>query len=47
MAIILPIFISFKFIKVYQWILTRLTITTIITYGLYHEWINGVIEWSK
>nr|YP_008081171.1 NADH dehydrogenase subunit 3 [Sogatella furcifera]AGH29092.1 NADH dehydrogenase subunit 3 [Sogatella furcifera]AGH29109.1 NADH dehydrogenase subunit 3 [Sogatella furcifera]QVO59332.1 NADH dehydrogenase subunit 3 [Sogatella furcifera]UXN45378.1 NADH dehydrogenase subunit 3 [Sogatella furcifera]UXN45391.1 NADH dehydrogenase subunit 3 [Sogatella furcifera] len=46
-AIMLPIFISFKFMKVYQWMLTSLTITTIITYGLYHEWINGVIEWSK
>nr|WNK76443.1 NADH dehydrogenase subunit 3 [Sogatella furcifera] len=46
-AIMLPIFISFKFMKVYQWMLTSLTISTIITYGLYHEWINGVIEWSK
>nr|YP_009629417.1 NADH dehydrogenase subunit 3 [Sogatella vibix]AVV32053.1 NADH dehydrogenase subunit 3 [Sogatella vibix] len=46
-AIMLPMFISLKVMKAYQWMLTSLTITTLITYGLYHEWINGVIEWSK
>nr|YP_010118110.1 NADH dehydrogenase subunit 3 [Sogatella kolophon]QPN54204.1 NADH dehydrogenase subunit 3 [Sogatella kolophon] len=46
-AIMLPMFISLKFMKVYQWMMTSLTIVTLITYGLYHEWINGVIEWAK
>nr|QBZ38140.1 NADH dehydrogenase subunit 3 [Muirodelphax atratus] len=46
-AIMLPIFISIKMMKMYQWAIASTLITLIITYGLYHEWMNGVIEWSK
>nr|QDC34249.1 NADH dehydrogenase subunit 3 [Laodelphax striatellus]QDC34288.1 NADH dehydrogenase subunit 3 [Laodelphax striatellus]QDC34301.1 NADH dehydrogenase subunit 3 [Laodelphax striatellus]QDC34314.1 NADH dehydrogenase subunit 3 [Laodelphax striatellus] len=46
-AIMLPIFVSIKIMKIYQWTIASMLITMIITYGLYHEWINGVIEWAK
>nr|YP_009987550.1 NADH dehydrogenase subunit 3 [Ishiharodelphax matsuyamensis]QBZ38023.1 NADH dehydrogenase subunit 3 [Ishiharodelphax matsuyamensis] len=46
-AIMLPIFISFKLMKTFQWMTSSILISSLITYGLYHEWMNGVIEWSK
>nr|QUS62613.1 NADH dehydrogenase subunit 3 [Unkanodes sapporona] len=46
-AIMLPIFISMKMMNIYQWMIASTLITLIITYGLYHEWMNGVIEWAK
>nr|YP_009987524.1 NADH dehydrogenase subunit 3 [Chloriona tateyamana]QBZ37984.1 NADH dehydrogenase subunit 3 [Chloriona tateyamana] len=46
-AIMLPMFISNKLMNMNQWFNSSILITLIITYGLYHEWLNGVIEWSK
>nr|YP_009987537.1 NADH dehydrogenase subunit 3 [Epeurysa nawaii]QBZ37997.1 NADH dehydrogenase subunit 3 [Epeurysa nawaii]QBZ38010.1 NADH dehydrogenase subunit 3 [Epeurysa nawaii] len=47
LTIILPIINSIKMMKIYEWLKSSLIITTIITYGLLHEWFNGMIEWSK
>nr|QBZ38179.1 NADH dehydrogenase subunit 3 [Sogata hakonensis] len=47
LAIMLPMTISMKMMNLNQWIFSSYLITMIITYGLYHEWINGAIEWSK
>nr|QBZ38192.1 NADH dehydrogenase subunit 3 [Stenocranus matsumurai] len=47
LALIIPMIISFKMMKIKQWMMSSLTILLIVTYGLYHEWMNGVIEWSK
>nr|YP_009468946.1 NADH dehydrogenase subunit 3 [Changeondelphax velitchkovskyi]AVC55492.1 NADH dehydrogenase subunit 3 [Changeondelphax velitchkovskyi] len=46
-AIMLPMFISWKLMKIKEWFLMSILITSIILYGLYHEWMNGVMEWSK
>nr|YP_009987511.1 NADH dehydrogenase subunit 3 [Bambusiphaga taibaishana]QBZ37971.1 NADH dehydrogenase subunit 3 [Bambusiphaga taibaishana] len=45
--LILPLISSFKLINLNQWFKSSLIITIIILYGLIHEWLNGVIEWSK
>nr|YP_009987498.1 NADH dehydrogenase subunit 3 [Bambusiphaga furca]QBZ37958.1 NADH dehydrogenase subunit 3 [Bambusiphaga furca] len=47
LTLILPFISSFKMMNLYQWMKYSLMITTIILYGLYHEWMNGIIEWSK
>nr|QBZ38205.1 NADH dehydrogenase subunit 3 [Mahmutkashgaria sulcatus] len=46
LVLMLPMFISMKMMNSISWFLSSLTISMIITYGLYHEWMNGVIEWS-
>nr|YP_009987576.1 NADH dehydrogenase subunit 3 [Tropidocephala brunnipennis]QBZ38049.1 NADH dehydrogenase subunit 3 [Tropidocephala brunnipennis] len=47
LTLILPMISSFKMIKLTHWLISSLTILTLIIYGLMHEWMNGVIEWSK
>ncbi|YP_008238913.1 NADH dehydrogenase subunit 3 (mitochondrion) [Nilaparvata lugens] len=47
MAIMLPIFISMKLMTVKKWFTLSMLICMLILYGLYHEWMNGIIEWSK
>nr|QBZ38101.1 NADH dehydrogenase subunit 3 [Cemus sauteri] len=46
LALMLPMFISIKMMNLTSWFLASWLISLIITYGLYHEWTNGVIEWS-
>nr|QWW90533.1 NADH dehydrogenase subunit 3 [Matsumuramata muiri] len=46
LALMLPMFISMKMMNSLSWFISSWLITGIIMYGLYHEWMNGVIEWS-
>nr|AVJ52392.1 NADH dehydrogenase subunit 3 [Augocoris gomesii] len=46
-AIILPIIITMKFNMTSTWIMTIIFFTLILIMGLYYEWNNGVLEWSK
>nr|YP_009971805.1 NADH dehydrogenase subunit 3 [Chrysocoris stollii]QNH68692.1 NADH dehydrogenase subunit 3 [Chrysocoris stollii]UCC45941.1 NADH dehydrogenase subunit 3 [Chrysocoris stollii] len=46
-AIILPIIITMKWNLTSTWILTITFFIFILTMGLYYEWNNGVLEWSK
>nr|QBZ38166.1 NADH dehydrogenase subunit 3 [Purohita sinica] len=47
LTLILPIVSSMKLLKLNQWFISSSVIVVLIIYGLLHEWINGVIEWSK
>nr|UBS94010.1 NADH dehydrogenase subunit 3 [Oliarus cf. filicicola HI01081] len=46
-SLILPISITFKFINLMEWLKTSSIIMILILYGLYHEWMNGILQWSK
>nr|QBZ38088.1 NADH dehydrogenase subunit 3 [Bambusiphaga maculata] len=47
LTLVLPMITSFKLMKMNQWFKSSLMISVLIMYGLMHEWLNGVIEWSK
>nr|YP_009629404.1 NADH dehydrogenase subunit 3 [Saccharosydne procerus]AVV32040.1 NADH dehydrogenase subunit 3 [Saccharosydne procerus] len=47
LTLILPMISSMKMMKIKQWLKSSMIILMLISYGLYHEWYNGVIEWSK
>nr|QBZ38075.1 NADH dehydrogenase subunit 3 [Bambusiphaga luodianensis] len=47
LTLILPFITSFKMMKFSQWFFSGLLIILMILYGLVHEWMNGIIEWSK
>nr|AVJ52421.1 NADH dehydrogenase subunit 3 [Psacasta exanthematica] len=46
-AIILPIIITMKWTMTSKWIGTILLFIIILILGLYYEWYNGMLEWSK
>nr|UPL65461.1 NADH dehydrogenase subunit 3 [Cymus sp.] len=46
-AIILPMIISMKTSNIMSWSITVMTFLTILTVGLYYEWYNNMLEWSK
>nr|YP_009987563.1 NADH dehydrogenase subunit 3 [Perkinsiella saccharicida]QBZ38036.1 NADH dehydrogenase subunit 3 [Perkinsiella saccharicida] len=46
LVLMLPMFISMKMLNSISWFFSSWMISSIIMYGLYHEWMNGVIEWS-
>nr|AVJ52417.1 NADH dehydrogenase subunit 3 [Odontotarsus robustus] len=46
-AIILPIIITMKWTMTTAWIGTILGFIMILIIGLYYEWNNGMLEWSK
>nr|AVJ52424.1 NADH dehydrogenase subunit 3 [Solenosthedium bilunatum] len=46
-AILLPIVITLKWSMTSAWMVTILSFILILILGLYYEWNNGVLEWSK
>nr|AVJ52428.1 NADH dehydrogenase subunit 3 [Symphylus caribbeanus] len=46
-AIILPIIITMKWTMTSTWIGTILGFIMVLILGLYYEWNNGMLEWSK
>nr|AFI54805.1 NADH dehydrogenase subunit 3 [Eucorysses grandis]AVJ52403.1 NADH dehydrogenase subunit 3 [Eucorysses grandis] len=46
-AIILPIIITMKWNLTSTWIMTIMFFIIILILGLYYEWNNGVLEWTK
>nr|YP_009654725.1 NADH dehydrogenase subunit 3 [Cantao ocellatus]QCI09281.1 NADH dehydrogenase subunit 3 [Cantao ocellatus] len=46
-AIILPVIITMKWNMTSMWLLTIMAFIIILLLGLYYEWNNGVLEWSK
>nr|WOW98989.1 NADH dehydrogenase subunit 3 [Cixiini sp.] len=46
-TLMLPISYSSKFLNLKEWFLSSMTILILVLYGLYHEWMNGMLEWSK
>nr|YP_009654881.1 NADH dehydrogenase subunit 3 [Scotinophara lurida]QCI09448.1 NADH dehydrogenase subunit 3 [Scotinophara lurida] len=46
-AIMLPIILTLKLSLSKEWIVTILIFIIILIIGLYHEWNNGVLEWTN
>nr|YP_010839107.1 NADH dehydrogenase subunit 3 [Raivuna sinica]WGG26904.1 NADH dehydrogenase subunit 3 [Raivuna sinica] len=45
-SLILPMF-STKMIKMNEWFTSSMITILILIMGLYHEWNNGMLEWTK
>nr|QDI94017.1 NADH dehydrogenase subunit 3 [Tuxedo flavicollis] len=46
-VIILPMIISLKNSNMMNWFITSSLFIMILILGLYHEWKNGILEWSN
>nr|QGR23961.1 NADH dehydrogenase subunit 3 [Drosophila antonietae] len=46
-ALILPMIIIFKFSNMLIWMLTSIIFILILLGGLYHEWNQGMLNWSN
>nr|QJT42835.1 NADH dehydrogenase subunit 3 [Empoascanara dwalata] len=45
--IILPMILTLKSSQMTAWLLTSTIFILILILGLYHEWINGMLNWTK
>lgn len=45
--IILPIIITIKYTIIKYWLLTSSLFVAVLIIGLYHEWYNGILKWTK
>nr|YP_011036738.1 NADH dehydrogenase subunit 3 [Xestocephalus cognatus]WRK21342.1 NADH dehydrogenase subunit 3 [Xestocephalus cognatus] len=45
--IILPMIITIKSSMLLKWLISSTTVITILLTGLYHEWNNGLLNWTK
>nr|YP_011010309.1 NADH dehydrogenase subunit 3 [Metrocoris ciliatus]WPW46924.1 NADH dehydrogenase subunit 3 [Metrocoris ciliatus] len=45
--ILLPTIKVLQMSELYMWFMTTSTFIIILTAGLYHEWKNGILEWSN
>nr|UPL65798.1 NADH dehydrogenase subunit 3 [Megalotomus sp.] len=45
-AIILPMIITLKTSNILSWLITMIVFMTILIFGLYYEWKNGMLEWA-
>nr|ADW41396.1 NADH dehydrogenase subunit 3 [Drosophila novamexicana] len=46
-ALILPMIIIFKFSNLMIWSMTSIIFILILLIGLYHEWNQGMLNWSS
>nr|YP_010414486.1 NADH dehydrogenase subunit 3 [Nepsalus decorosus]URT60639.1 NADH dehydrogenase subunit 3 [Nepsalus decorosus] len=46
-ALLLPIMIIMKMSNLFAWMLTATFFIFILLVGLYHEWNQGALEWTK
>nr|UOU85350.1 NADH dehydrogenase subunit 3 [Pollenia vagabunda] len=46
-ALILPIIIIIKFSNLMMWTITTIIFILILLLGLYHEWNQGMLNWSN
>nr|AKK32524.1 NADH dehydrogenase subunit 3 [Henschiella sp. PJ-2015] len=44
--IIIPMIITMKMINPLYWFISIMYIIVILTLGLIHEWINGILNWT-
>nr|YP_011018095.1 NADH dehydrogenase subunit 3 [Bhatia longiradiata]WQH58293.1 NADH dehydrogenase subunit 3 [Bhatia longiradiata] len=44
---IMPMILTYKVTITKMWMLTSVLFTTILVMGLYHEWLNGMINWTE
>nr|YP_010952911.1 NADH dehydrogenase subunit 3 [Empoascanara defecta]WMQ52354.1 NADH dehydrogenase subunit 3 [Empoascanara defecta] len=45
--IILPMILTLKSSQLSNWLMTSTIFILILILGLYHEWINGMLNWTK
>nr|WRY72441.1 NADH dehydrogenase subunit 3 [Typhlocyba bilaminata] len=45
--IILPMTMTIKSTLIKTWMITSITFVMILIMGLYHEWLNGMLQWTK
>nr|YP_010736942.1 NADH dehydrogenase subunit 3 [Chinaocerus tubulatus]WEP24829.1 NADH dehydrogenase subunit 3 [Chinaocerus tubulatus] len=45
--IILPTIFTMKYTMMKYWLYTSLLFITVLIMGLYHEWYNGMLKWTK
>nr|YP_010878914.1 NADH dehydrogenase subunit 3 [Batracomorphus allionii]WHE42566.1 NADH dehydrogenase subunit 3 [Batracomorphus allionii] len=45
--IIMPLIMSMKFSVMKYWLTTSILLIIILILGLYHEWKNGMLKWTK
>nr|UXG57161.1 NADH dehydrogenase subunit 3 [Procecidochares utilis] len=46
-TLILPMIMIIKLSNIFMWTLTSIIFITILIIGLYHEWNQGMLNWSK
>nr|ADK72516.1 NADH dehydrogenase subunit 3 [Scylla serrata] len=46
-TLLLPLASIFNVTKVFSWLLTSTLFLIILLLGLYYEWFQGALEWSK
>nr|YP_009536175.1 NADH dehydrogenase subunit 3 [Nemorilla maculosa]AYM35206.1 NADH dehydrogenase subunit 3 [Nemorilla maculosa] len=46
-ALILPIILIMKFSNIFMWMFTSIFFILILLLGLYHEWNQGMLNWSN
>nr|QDI93329.1 NADH dehydrogenase subunit 3 [Roburocoris exiguus] len=46
-VIILPMISTIKTSKMINWMITSMVFIMVLLLGLYHEWKNGILEWSN
>nr|YP_010895112.1 NADH dehydrogenase subunit 3 [Fazia fascifrons]WJW73638.1 NADH dehydrogenase subunit 3 [Fazia fascifrons] len=46
-ALILPMILILKFSNLYYWSITSIIFIIILLIGLYHEWNQGMLNWSN
>nr|YP_010478313.1 NADH dehydrogenase subunit 3 [Nesophrosyne sp. 17 GMB-2012]UVI59757.1 NADH dehydrogenase subunit 3 [Nesophrosyne sp. 17 GMB-2012] len=44
---VLPMILTVKTASIKTWIITTSSFITILTLGLFHEWNNGMINWTE
>nr|YP_010952950.1 NADH dehydrogenase subunit 3 [Empoascanara circumscripta]WMQ52393.1 NADH dehydrogenase subunit 3 [Empoascanara circumscripta] len=45
--IILPMILTLKSSQLTTWLMTSTIFVMILIMGLYHEWLNGMLNWTK
>nr|WGH58935.1 NADH dehydrogenase subunit 3 [Chelurotropella siamensis] len=45
-AILMTIMLTMKWVGMITWMITIMMFLTVLILGLYHEWMNGVLEWK-
>nr|ATD12222.1 NADH dehydrogenase subunit 3 [Dryadomorpha sp. EMHAU-2015-Zz060407] len=45
-VMIMPMILTLKTTMIKMWILTSIMFTILLILGLYHEWMNGMINWT-
>nr|WNV61900.1 NADH dehydrogenase subunit 3 [Urodexia penicillum] len=46
-ALIFPIILIMKFSNLFMWMMTSIIFILILLLGLYHEWNQGMLNWSN